>query len=436
MRVLIIGGGGREHALAWWCRRDRDDVELIVAPGNGGTADIAENVPLDVTDAAAAARLARERAVDLVVIGPDAAAAAGVADACIASNIAVFGPTAAAARIESSKTFAKQVMDEAGIATARWASGSAAERERLRDFIRELEGRCVVKADGLALGKGVTVCSDVAAAERALGECLDAARFGDAGRHVVVEERLEGPEVSLFGISDGRTIRALPAARDHKRAYDGDAGPNTGGMGAVVPPPGFDTRGLDDLVAAVLQPCIDALRARGTPFVGCLYAGLMLTRGGARVLEFNARFGDPEAQVVLPVVDEAATDVLLAAVHGALDGSRVRTRENAAAGVVAAAAGYPASVRTGDAITGIEMLDGSVLAFHAGTRRDSDGTLRTAGGRVLCVVATGDGLAAARMSAYENLTRVHFDGMQYRRDIGHAGGTPPASPPTVTTVGV
>lgn len=418
MRILVVGSGGREHALAWWCARGRDDVELIVAPGNGGTAEIAENVPLDVTDAADVARLARERDVDLVVIGPDAAAAAGVADACIADGIAVFGPTAAAARIESSKSFAKSLMDEAGIGTARWMSGDGAERERLRGFIRDLDGRCVVKADGLALGKGVTVCSRVADAEQALSECLDAGRFGEAGRRVVVEERLDGLEVSVFGISDGRTIRALPAARDHKRAFDGDAGPNTGGMGAVLPPPGFETRQLDGLVAAVLQPCVDALRERGTPFVGCLYAGLMLSSAGACVLEFNARFGDPEAQVLLPAVADDGADLLSAAVRGELEAGRARLRENAAAGVVAAAAGYPATARTGDVITGTDAVEDDVIVFHAGTRRDADGTLRTAGGRVLCVVATGAALDAARASAYENLARVHFNGMQYRRDIG------------------
>ena len=420
MRILVVGGGGREHALAWWCRRGRDDVEVICAPGNGGTDLIAQNVPVDVSDAGEVARLAREREVDLVVIGPDAAAAAGVADACTTSGIATFGPTAAAARIESSKSFAKQLMDEAGVPTARWMSGGADDRVRLRAFIADLDGRCVVKADGLALGKGVTVCGGVADAERALTECLDAARFGDAGLRVVVEERLDGAEVSLFGISDGRSVRVLPAARDHKRVHDGDTGPNTGGMGAVVPPPGFDDTTIPELVTAVLQPCVDALREHGTPFVGCLYAGLMLTSSGPRVLEFNARFGDPEAQVVLPIVDEDAVDLLLSAAHGSLPPGRVRSGFGAVAGVVAAAEGYPGSARTGDVISGLESIDADVLAFHAGTRRDPDGTLRTSGGRVLCVAARGEGVEAASRCAYENLGRVHFDGMQYRRDIGGA----------------
>jgi phosphoribosylamine--glycine ligase len=418
-RALIVGSGGREHALAWACLRGAPDLSVIVAPGNGGTADIAENIPVDVTDAQAVARLAAERDVDLVVIGPDAAAAAGVADACIARGILVFGPTAAAARIESSKTFAKQVMDSAGIPTARWLSGDAADRNRLSAFVAELGGRCVVKADGLALGKGVMVCGDVAEAERALDECLGELRFGDAGSHVVVEELLSGPEVSVFGLSDGRNIRILVPARDHKRIFDGDRGPNTGGMGSIAPPPDAASAGfIDEVSRTVLDPCIEALRAKGSPFVGCLYAGLMLTPQGLRVLEFNARFGDPETQVVLPLLDESLLDTLTACARGEIAAGVARATPGAAVGVVAAAAGYPGDVRRGDVISGIDTLDDDVVCFHAGTARDPDGTLRTAGGRVLCVTATGADVEAARARAYGNLARVHFDGMQARTDIG------------------
>ena len=418
-RVLIVGTGGREHALAWACLRDAPELELIVAPGNGGTGTIAENVAVDVTDAAAVARLAAERDVDLVVIGPDAAAAAGVADACTARGILVFGPTAAAAHIESSKIFAKQVMDAAGIPTARWVAGDAADRKRLSAFVAELAGRCVVKADGLALGKGVMVCDDVAEAEHALDECLGELRFGDAGRQVVVEELLSGPEVSVFGLSDGRNVRTLVPARDHKRIFDGDRGPNTGGMGSIAPPAdAASDRFINEVTQTVLAPCIDALRARGTPFVGCLYAGLMLTPDGVRVLEFNARFGDPETQVVLPLLDEPFLDVLVACARGEVPAGVAPAKPAAAVGVVAAAAGYPGDVRRGDVITGIEALDDDVYCFHAGTARDTDGTLRTAGGRVLCVSATGADVDAARARAYGNLARVHFDGMQARTDIG------------------
>jgi phosphoribosylamine---glycine ligase len=419
VRVLIVGGGGREHALAWVCRRDAPDAEVLVAPGNGGTAALAENIAVDVEDAEAVARLAADRDVDLVVIGPDAAAAAGVADACIERGIPVFGPSAAAARIESSKTFAKQVMDEAGIPTARWVVGTAADRKRLSDFVAEQRGACVVKADGLALGKGVLVCDGVEEAERALDACLGEMRFGDAGRQVVVEERLSGPEVSVFGLSDGRRVRLLVPARDHKRIFDGDRGPNTGGMGAIAPPPDIDAATfLAEVSRTVLGPCVDALRQRGTPFVGCLYAGLMLTAGGMRVLEFNARFGDPEAQVVLPLLDEPALELFVQCARGEVEAGNARATGAAAVGVVAAADGYPGDVRRGDVIAGIDTLDHDVLCFHAGTRRDSDGTLRTSGGRVLCVTATAADVESARARAYDNLARVHFDGMQARTDIG------------------
>jgi len=420
VRVLIVGGGGREHALAWVCRRDAPDAEVLVAPGNAGTAAIAENIALDVEDAEAVARLAAERGVELVVIGPDAAAAAGVADACIRRGVLVFGPSAAAARIESSKTFAKEVMDEAGIPTARWVAGGAGDRKRLSAFVAERGGACVVKADGLALGKGVLVCDTVEDAERALDACLGEMRFGDAGARVVVEERLSGAEVSVFGLSDGRRVRTLLPARDHKRIFDGDRGPNTGGMGAIAPPPDIDaTTFAAEVSRTVLGPCVDALRERGAPFVGCLYAGLMLTAEGMRVLEFNARFGDPEAQVVLPLLDEPALELFSRCARGELEGGAAAALPRAAVGVVAAAAGYPGDVRRGYVITGIDSLDDDVLCFHAGTRRDSDGALRTAGGRVLCVTATAPDTEAARRRAYDNLARVHFEGMQVRTDIGN-----------------
>jgi phosphoribosylamine---glycine ligase len=418
-RVLVVGSGGREHALAWACRRDAPDVAVIVAPGNGGTSEIAENIAVDVTDAPAVARLAVEREVDLVIIGPDAAAAAGVADACAARGVLVFGPTAAAARIESSKTYAKQVMDSAGIPTARWIAGGADDRKQLSGFVADLGGMCVVKADGLALGKGVAVCGGIDEAERALDECLAELRFGDAGRHVVVEELLSGVEVSVFGLCDGHNVRSLVPARDHKRIFDGDRGANTGGMGAIAPPPdASSSEFIADISRTVLEPCVEALREQGNPFVGCLYAGLMLTSDGVRVLEFNARFGDPETQVVLPLLDEPLLDVLSACARSEVGEGIARATRGAAVGVVAAAAGYPGDVRRGDVISGIESLDSDVLCFHAGTARDAEGTLRTAGGRVLCVTAVAADLESARTRAYGNLARVYFDGMQSRTDIG------------------
>jgi phosphoribosylamine--glycine ligase len=431
-RVLIVGSGGREHALAWACAGNRDDVELIVAPGNGGTARIAENVDVSATDASGIARLAREREVDLVIIGPDAAAAAGVADACSTVGVTVFGPTAAAARIESSKSFAKALMDQCGIPTARWVSGGSEDRVALERFVADVGGACVVKADGLALGKGVVVCASAEEAHAALDACLLGARYGDAGNRVVVEERLQGLEVSVLGLSDGRSVRVLPTARDHKRAFDGDRGPNTGGMGAVAPPPGIDDMFAEHVARTVLQPCIDALRARGTSFVGCLYAGVILTPEGLRVLEFNARFGDPEAQVMLPLLAEPALDLFTMAARGELEPGTVAAQERSAVGVVAAAAGYPGDVRTGDEISGLEDVDRDVLCFHAGTRLDAGGEFYTAGGRVLCVVALGKGMDDARRCAYENIGRVSFTGMHFRSDIGAAPAPSRSDPLGVT----
>jgi phosphoribosylamine--glycine ligase len=429
-RVLIAGAGGREHALAWACARHAG-TELLCAPGNGGTATLAENVAVAADDVGALVRLARERDVDLVVIGPDAAIAAGLADACVEHGIAVFGPTRAAGQVESSKEFTKRLADAAGIPTARWLAGGAEDRERLQGFAGSL-GRCVVKADGLALGKGVTVCDDAGEARRAVDACLVEGRFGEAGRRVVVEERMSGREVSVLALSDGDVVRVLSPACDYKRAHDGDRGPNTGGMGAYAPPAGLGAAELlEEALSRFVEPCVAALRELGTPYRGCLYAGLMLTEEGPRLLEFNARFGDPEAQVVLPLLDEDLLDLLIACARGGLTPGTARMVPGAATGVVAAAAGYPGPVRGGDAISGLDRLDADALLFHAGTRRGADGTVRTAGGRVLTVVARGDTLAVARDRAYANLARVRFEGMQHRGDIAD-----PASAQVSATVGL
>ncbi|MEA2671548.1 MAG: phosphoribosylamine---glycine ligase [Chloroflexota bacterium] len=428
MRVLIAGSGAREHALAWACARHRG-TELICAPGNGGTAALAENVAVAADDVPAMVRLAAEREVDLVVIGPDAAIAAGLADGCAERGIAVFGPTRAAGRVESSKEFTKRLAGTAGIPTAAWQAGGADDRGRLHGFATEL-GACVVKADGLALGKGVTVCDDAAEARAAIDACLLEGRFGDAGTRVVVEERMRGREVSVFALADGEAVRVLAPASDYKRAHDGDRGPNTGGMGACAPPAALDAAAtLDDSLRRFIEPCVAALRDQGTPFRGCLYAGLMLTDAGPRLVEFNARFGDPETQVVLPLLGEDLLDLLTACARGGLAGGTAQALPGAAVGVVVAAAGYPGRVRGGDVITGLEALDGDALLFHAGTRRDPDGTLRTAGGRVLTVVGRGGTLAAARERAYANLGRLRFEGMQHRGDIAGPAGAQAAAAP-------
>ncbi len=421
MRVLIAGSGAREHALAWACTRDDPEVEVVCAPGNGGTAAMsrATNVAVAADDPAGIVRAARETEAHLVVIGPDAALAAGVADACTAAGIAVVGPSASAARIESSKTFAKTVMDSAGIPTARWAGGGVADRGRLLALVDELDGRCVVKADGLALGKGVVVCADVESARAAIAACFDERRFGAAGDQVIVEERLEGREVSVHALTDSRNIRVLPAARDYKRIGDGDSGANTGGMGALATPAGIDQQLLTAVERDVLRPCVDTLAEMGAPFSGCLYAGLILTADGPRVLEFNARFGDPETQVMLPLLgDNVLAELLDCAAGSVSPGIAPAVSPAHAVGVVLAAAGYPEAARTGEVVSGLDLLDPSILVFHAGTRRDADGSLRTSGGRVLTLVGRGASLAEARHSVYAAVPGVHFAGMQHRSDIG------------------
>ncbi|HEX9625098.1 MAG TPA: phosphoribosylamine--glycine ligase [Streptosporangiaceae bacterium] len=431
MRVLVVGAGGREHALASMCALSGRATKLFTAPGNAGMAELAEILPIAATDTDALATAVREHQIDLVIVGPDAALEAGVVDACDAAGAKVFGPTKAAARIESSKVFAKQLMDEAGIATARWWATSSADRQELIEFAKARDGRVAVKADGLALGKGVTVCDSMSAVEAAVASCFDERKHGQAGDVVIVEELLSGREVSVFAICDGTRAWLLPPACDYKRAYDGDLGPNTGGMGSYSPPMGVAVDALLDFVAAcIITPCLTALRERETPFRGCLYAGLMLTAQDPQVIEFNARFGDPETQVLLPMLDATQLfDLLATAATGELgtDG-RVRARSDSTAGVTVVAAGqdYPASGSYGAAIDLPAEQPENTVIFHAGTARDADGTLRTSGGRVLAITATGADLAAARARAYDLLAQIHFEGIRWRRDIAapapeHAG---------------
>jgi len=408
------------------CQRSGRVDALFCAPGNAGMAEHATVLDIAATDAPALAGAVRQHRIDLVIIGPDAALEAGAADACAAAGASVFGPTRAAARIESSKVFAKRLMADARIPTARWVAGTSADRRSLIEFARARQGRCAVKADGLALGKGVTVCHSVSAVEDALASCLDDRKHGPAGDTVLVEELLVGRELSVFAICDGTHAHLLPPACDYKRALDGDQGPNTGGMGSYSPPMGIDAGALlDSVSAAIIGPCLTALRERGTPFRGCLYAGLMLTEAGPRVIEFNARFGDPETQALMPLLDPARfIDLITAAARGELRADGREAAGGAGITVVAACRDYPASASNGLPIDVPPNLPASAMIFQAGTRRDAEGVLRTAGGRVLAVSATGADLAAARSSAYELVEQVHFDGMRYRRDIA----APPAVP--------
>jgi phosphoribosylamine--glycine ligase len=414
MRVLVIGSGAREHALCVALHSDPAVTALACAPGNAGTRALAEPFPVDVADPEAIAALAREWPAELVVIGPEVPLVAGAADAVREAGIACFGPSAEAAQLEGSKSFAKHVMTAAGVPTARaWPVGGPAELETALDEVAELTGGApfVVKDDGLAAGKGVVVTPDRAAA-LAHGRAVL-----DAGHAVLIEEFLDGPEVSLFALSDGTTVVPLIPAQDFKRRDDGDGGPNTGGMGAYAPLPWAPPNLVDDVLATVLQPTVDEMRRRGEPFSGLLYAGLALTSRGVRVVEFNARFGDPETEVVLPLLETPLAGLLHAAATGGLAAvPPLQWRAGAAVTVVVAAAGYPAAPRVGDPVTGADA-DG---VLHAGTAVDPDGRVISSGGRVLAVTATGPDLATARAAAYDRVAGIGLEEAHWRTDIALA----------------
>jgi phosphoribosylamine---glycine ligase len=419
MEVLVLGSGGREHALAWRLSRDESVRRVRIAPGNGGTAAVADAVvDLDITDPDAVARHAARERYDLVVIGPEAPLAAGVADELESARIPTFGPTRAAARLESSKAFAKRQMERAGVPTA--ASAAFTDPDAAIAHVHAAERPPVVKADWLAAGKGVVVPATTAEAEAAVRQLFDGVA---AGARVVLEERLDGPEVSAFALVSGSTVVPLAAACDYKRLGDGDAGPNTGGMGAYTPVPWFGTRDLEAVTADVFEPIAWRMARDGFPYRGVLYAGLMLTGDGPTVLEFNARFGDPEAQVLMPILGGDLAPALLGTStgdRGLMEGS-LGVSSGAAVGVVVASEGYPESPVTGAMVDGADPSsasdDGSVLVFHAATRRTPDGRYMTTGGRVITVVGRGADLAAARETAYAAVDAVALEGALVRRDI-------------------
>jgi phosphoribosylamine--glycine ligase len=416
MRVLLVGSGGREHALAWKLAQSPRLSELHAVPGNPGIGRIATVYPGSLTDLEGITRLATRLSPDLVVVGPEAPLAAGLADRVREAGFACFGPSAAAARLESSKAFAKGIMQTAGVPTARAIVCNTVAAAQAA--IAEMGGRVVVKADGLAAGKGVTVCDTAAEAQAAAEGCLVDGDFGQAGRRVLVEERMKGPELSLLALCDGEHVLALAPARDHKRALDGDHGPNTGGMGAFSPVPGVGGDLVDEILATVHRPVVNELARLGTPFRGCLYAGLMLTAAGPRVIEFNVRFGDPEAQAILPRLDADLLDLLDRAATGSLSGAVAAVTDEACVTVVVAAHGYPEAPTTGAAVTGIvaaEALE-AVTVFHAGTA-DHNGGLAAAGGRVLDVTACGRDFAEARSRAYAAVDLIHLEGSMHRTDI-------------------
>ena len=425
MRVLIVGGGGREHALAWRLRRDDPGLEVIAAPGNPGIAELGECVPVAATDLEGLEALATERRVDLTIVGPEAPLAAGIVDRFRAAGLPIFGPTQAAAEIETSKAFAKQLMLDAGVPTAR--AEMHRESSAARAAARRFGAPVVVKASGLAAGKGVIVCMDLEEADAAIESMLEGNRFGAAGSEMLIEEFMEGEELSVFAITNGHEFVILPPLQDHKRLYAGDRGPNTGGMGAYVPVSlrtSSTSSGQSDdgtsAATAIFRATLDAMRERGRPFTGLLYAGLMFTRAGPRVVEFNCRFGDPETQALMPVLDvrPCLLDLMrLVAAGEPLPDARARPT-GACVTTVLAAADYPDTPRTGDPITLPTDADDSVTVFHAGTARDGEGRLVTAGGRVLAVSAVAPTIAEAQRKSLGGASQVHFEGKQYRTDIG------------------
>jgi len=416
--VLLVGGGGREHALAWKLAQSPGLGRMIAAPGNPGIAAHARCVPVKDTAIDDLVALAQQERPDLVVVGPEVPLALGLADRMRAAGFAVFGGSAAAARLESSKAFAKELMARHRIPTARF--GTFREAVAARAFCRELGAPLVVKADGLAAGKGVLICRSLGEADAALAHCLEARAFGDSGLTVVVEEFLRGEEASFFALSDGTTALPLAAAQDHKTVWDGDRGPNTGGMGAYSPAPVMDAAMEARVMAEIVRPTIAAMAAEGAPYTGVLFVGLMITREGPKVIEFNCRFGDPECQALLPRLQEDLLALLLAAATGKGLPPTLAWSPRASVCVVMTSAGYPGRYDTGTAITGLEAAGAlpDVTVFHAGTAR-AGGGLVTAGGRVLGVQALGDDVAAAIRTAYAAVERIRFDGAHYRRDIGH-----------------
>ena len=421
MKILVIGSGGREHALVWKLKQSPRVTEIFCAPGNGGIGQIATNVPIPMTDHAALVKFAKVEEIDLTVVGPDDALAAGIVDRFQQAGLRIFGPTQAGARLEASKVFAKEFMKRHGLPTA--ASGHFSDSHSAHRFCQGMQYPVVVKADGLALGKGVVIADTPWAAAGAIHSMMDRRQFGNAGANVVIEEFLTGQECSAHALVDGKDYLLFPAAQDHKQIYDGDRGPNTGGMGTFSPPAKLVTPELEERIRKeVMEPFMAGLAADGLPFKGLLFPGIMVTAEGPKLLEFNCRFGDPETQVFLKRLKSDLVDLLEATVDQKLASVTPEWDTRSAVCVVMASGGYPGSYESGKVITGIEEAEKlpDVTVFHAGTKR-VDNKVVTAGGRVLGVTALGDTLAEAQAKAYEAVAKIHFEGATFRRDIAAKG---------------
>jgi phosphoribosylamine--glycine ligase len=416
MNVLVIGSGGREHAIVWKVSQSPKLTKLYALPGNPGTAELTENVNgISVDDHVAVTSFCKDKQIDLVIVGPEAPLAAGLVDSLSAQGIRCFGPSQAAAQIEASKSFAKDFMARHNIPTAKYATFSKYD-EAVR-YLQSVDYPIVIKASGLAAGKGVILPETNEEAKSTLEDILMKKVFGEAGAEVVIEERMTGQEVSLMAFTDGTSVVPMLPAQDHKRIFDGDKGANTGGMGAYAPAPIFTSEMMDEAVEKILKPAVNGMQSEGHPFVGVLYAGLMLTLNGIRTLEFNCRFGDPETQVVLPLLETDLLDIANACADGNLANTNIQWRNNAAVCVVLANKGYPEKVESGKLVN-IETLPEGMVCFHAGTKTEN-GNLITSGGRVFGLTAWAEDIASAVKKVYANIGKVTFDGMQYRKDIAH-----------------
>ena len=415
MKILVVGGGGREHTLAWKITQSPKVDKVFTAPGNAGTAAIAENLNSHPTNIEGLAKAAKEKGVDLIVVGPEAPLASGIVDYFSGLGIPIFGPTRAATQIESSKVFARGLMKKYGIPCPKGAIFSS--YSEAREYLQEQHPPVVIKVDGLAAGKGVIIADSLPEADKVLSDIMQANIFGSAGHRVIIDEYLSGREVSLIAFTDGKVVLPMIPACDYKKIGDNDQGPNTGGMGSYSPPGFFSAQMMEKITKDILMPTVKAMAKEGMPYIGVLYAGLMFVDVEPVVIEFNARFGDPETQVILPLLKTDLMDILMAVVQGNLNRVKIEWSPEACVGVVVASGGYPGNYKTGFPIQGIDNVNKNVLIFHAGTKLGNDGTVYTDGGRVLTVVGIGQDMAEAREKVYRNISNIYFEGCYYRKDI-------------------